>query len=529
MKIPFVSSIIGSNALKSTFVKTAGQFQPKRSSPDEVLGELFETVQQSHLYGDGKVFVDLIPKQKLREIREDYSVAKRDPDFDLREFVNRHFYRLHSNTVPYCTDESHSIDEHISALWKVLTKYNRRNRGSLLAVPHPYVVPGGRFQEQFYWDSYFIMLGLAADKKWRLLEGMIKNYAFLMRRYGYIPTANRTYLLSRSQPPFFAHMIRLLATHKGKYTLVEYLPYLLLERRFWMKGQGKAVKEPLSAYARVVRMPNGTVLNRYYDNKKSPRPESLREDTETAEDAPTRKPHELFLHIRACAESGWDFSSRWFADPDDIATIHTTDIVPVDLNCLLYQLEMTIAEAYTLAKQSPFAKRFQHYAERRAASIQKYCWNEGAKFFDDYDVRAKRHTGRITLAGVFPLYAGIATQEQAEAIAHRLEKDFLKAGGLVTSLEKSGQQWDSPNGWAPLHYIVVHGLRSYGYNELAETIKQRWVDTNLRVFNSKHKLIEKYNVIEPSGLGGGGEYPLQDGFGWTNGVLASFRKEDVSR
>lgn len=528
MKIPFISFIIGSNALKSTFVKTAGQFQPTRSSPDEVLGELFEAVQQSHLYGDGKVFVDLIPKRKLRQIREDYSMAKHDPNFDLREFVNRHFYRLHNTTEPYHANEEHSIDEHISALWRVLTKYNRRNRGSLLAVPYPYVVPGGRFQEQFYWDSYFIMLGLAADKKWRLLEGMIKNYTFLMRRYGYIPTANRTYLLSRSQPPFLSHMIRLLAKHNGKYTLVEYLPYLLLEHRFWMKGRGKAAKQPSSAYARVVRMPDGTILNRYYDNKTTPRPESFSEDLETAESTPTRPQHELFLHIRACAESGWDFSSRWFADPNDIRTIHTTDIVPVDLNCLLYQLEMTIADAYKLAKQLPFEKRFRRYAKERAAAIQKYCWNADEKFFDDYDVRAKKHTGRLTLAGVFPLYAGIATTEQADEIAKRLKKDFLKTGGLVTSLEKSGQQWDSPNGWAPLHYIAIHGLRDYDHTELADTIKERWVQTNCKVFNDKHKLIEKYNVVEPSGLGGGGEYPLQDGFGWTNGVYAALRREDTT-
>jgi len=528
IKIPFVSSLIGSNALKTTFVKTAGQFQPSGASPDEVLGELFESVQKSGLYGDGKIFVDLIPKRKLRQIRQDYSVAKRDPHFDLREFVNRHFYRLHGTAEPYHANETHSIDQHISELWDVLTKYNRRNRGSLLAVPHAYVVPGGRFQEQFYWDSYFIMLGLAADNRWKLLEGMIKNYTFLMRKYGYIPTANRTYLLSRSQPPFLSHMIRLLASHKGKYTLVEYLPYLLLEHRFWMKGHGKAAKQPLSAYARVVRMPDGSVLNRYYDNKRTPRPESLREDTETADNAPSRPPHELFLHIRACAESGWDFSSRWFTDPDDIRTIHTTDIIPVDLNCLLYQLEVTIADAYALAKQLPFEKRFRRYAKDRAAAIQAYCWNNKLHFFGDYDVKAKQHTGRLTLAGVFPLYAGVATAEQADEVAKRIQKEFLKTGGLITSLEKSGQQWDLPNGWAPLHYIAIHGLRDYSHLKLADTIKRRWMQTNLKVFNDKHKLIEKYNVIEPSGLGGGGEYPLQDGFGWTNGVYAALQHEDAT-
>ena len=120
----------------------------------------------------------------------------------------------------------------------------------------------------------------------------------------------------------------------------------------------------------------------------------------------------------------------------------------------------------------------------------------------------------------------MATTKQAAAVARRLEQDFLKEGGLVTTLAETGQQWDSPNGWAPLHWVVIEGLRNYGYHQLADTIKRRWIDTNLRVFNEKGKMVEKYDVINPSGLGGGGEYPLQDGFGWTNGVLAALLDED---
>lgn len=526
IKIPLISSWLGSNAVKSTFVKAAGQLQPRVSGPDEALSELFEAVQKSHLYGDGKIFVDLVPRDRLRHIRQEYTMQKRDPEFDLREFVNRHFYQLHATDAPYHADPSLSITEHISSLWKPLTKQNHRTRGSLLALPYPYVVPGGRFQEQFYWDGYFIMLGLAADGHWKRIEGMLKNYTYMMRKFGYIPTANRSYFTSRSQPPFLSHMVRLLAGKKGRRILVEYLPYLLLEHRFWMKGHSKAAKQPMAAYARVVSMPDGSILSRYYDNKATPRPESLREDTSTAAGVSSRSSPELFLHLRAGAESGWDFSSRWFSDPADIRTIHTTDIVPVDLNCLLYQLEMTIVEAYTILQQSVLANQFRRHAHRRAAAIQKYCWNDEAQFFDDFDARAKQHTGRLTLAGVFPLYAGIATPEQAAAVAKHLEHDFLKEGGLITTLEYSSQQWDAPNGWAPLQYVSIHGLRAYGYHQLADTIKKRWVTTNVRIFEDRHKLIEKYNVVEPSGLGRGGEYPLQDGFGWTNGVLLSLLRED---
>jgi alpha,alpha-trehalase len=168
-----------------------------------------------------------------------------------------------------------TVSDHIAALWRHLERRNRRDRGSLIALPYAYIVPGGRFNEQFYWDSYFIMLGLAAENRWDMIEGMVKNYTYLMRKFGFIPTANRTYLLSRSQPPFFSHMVRLLVRHKGKLVLVEYLPYLLTEYRFWMKGRTKLAKQEHRAFARVVQMKNGELLNRYYDNKMTPRPESL--------------------------------------------------------------------------------------------------------------------------------------------------------------------------------------------------------------------------------------------------------------
>lgn len=499
-------------------------------SPDEALGELFEKVQTNRIYDDGKTFADLIPRGRIREIQKEYLLARADPEFDLREFVNRHFYEFapHKEREAYHTNSHHTVSEHISELWDVLERRNRLTRGSLLALPYPYIVPGGRFSEQFYWDSYFIMLGLAADGRWEMIEGMMKNYAFMIRKFGFIPTANRSYFTSRSQPPFFSYMVRLLAKHKGRTrTFAEYLPYMLAEYRFWMKGRTKLTKMEHKAFARVVEMPNDTYLNRYYDNKRQPRPESLREDVETAKGAIERDSERLFLHLRAAAESGWDFSSRWFLDPKDIRTIHTADIVPVDLNCLLFQLERTIAETYRLLKNPLLAKKFQKLADNREKSLQQYCWSEEEKFFVDYNFHHNTQTGNITLAGVFPLYVRIATKQQADAVAYRLKKDFLKTGGLITSLVENGQQWDGANGWAPLHWIVIEGLRNYGHHELAREIKRRWITLNTKVYTRQHKLIEKYSVLDDNGLGKGGEYPLQDGFGWTNGVLSALLAEDT--
>ncbi len=514
--------------VKSTAVSTAGIMLPTRKSPDETYSDLFRDVQDSQVYPDGKTFVDLVPRKRSRALSNEYKLERKDPDFNLHEFVNRHFYEFNPHHgEAYVPGPTTTAREHVSTLWKELTRRNRKVRGSLIPLPNPYIVPGGRFSEQFYWDSYFIMLGLAADNEWAMIRGMMKNYAHMLRKFGMIPTANRTYFLSRSQPPFFSHMVKLLAKHQGRTrTYAEFLPSMLIEYRFWMKGRRIAnehVDRP--AYARVVRMPNGVVLNRYFDNKTTPRPESQREDVKTAAQAVSENKDKIFLDLRAGAESGWDFSSRWFKDATRIESIHTTDMVPVDLNCLLYTYEQTIAEAYALIKQPLLARRFRLTAERRAETIRRFCWNPHQQFFCDYDFRLGANNGRLTLAGVFPLYAKIASSEQAAAVAHRIEQDFLHEGGLVSTLTESGQQWDSPNGWAPLQWVAIEGLRAYGYHDLANTIRDRWLAVTEQVFNDRRKMIEKYDVKNPGSLGGGGEYPLQDGFGWTNGVYAALKDE----
>jgi alpha,alpha-trehalase len=528
-KIPRLSlKIPREEALKSALVNTAGALMLTRASPEDALGDLFSQVQLNKVYEDGKTFIDLIPRGRTKQIRKEYLIAKQDPNFNLHEFVNRHFYEFEHTPPAYHSNPDHTPRAHIKELWNVLERRNRRDRGSLIAVPYPYIVPGGRFSEQFYWDSYFIMLGLAADGRWNKVSDMMKNYAYMIRKFGFIPTANRTYFLTRSQPPFFSHMVKLLAKNQNKtLTLLEYLPYMLAEYRYWLKGRRTiGDKDDVVAYRRVVRMPDGEFLARYYDNKSTPRPESMREDIEAADDGDDSNNEKLYLDLRAGAESGWDFSSRWFSNPMDIRTIHTTDIIPIDLNCLLYHLELTIAETYQRMFQPLLARKFQRRAEQRAAAIHKYMWDEEEGFFVDYDYHTNAMTGRITLAGVFPLYTKIATHEQAVAVAERLEKDFLKKGGLMMTLKETGQQWDAPNGWAPLQWIAIQGLREYGFHALADKIKKAWVENCVNVYENEGKMVEKYNVVEPDKLGGGGEYVLQDGFGWTNGVLAALLAED---
>lgn len=516
-----------SKKLKAQMTKVGPGLAPLKSSPDELLGELFQDVQLKRVHADGMTFVDQVPAGRLRSILKAYEQQRENPNFNLHDFVAKYFNDyLTTQKQDYHSNPENTIEQHINELWDVLTRTAYTNSGSLIALPYPYIVPGGRFGAQFYWDSYFTMQGLAAANRWDLIEGMIKNYAFMIRKLGYIPTANRTYLLSRSQPPFFAHMVQLLAQERGKLTLVKYLPYLLTEYHFWMKGT-KTLDAEKTAARRTVLLPDGAILNRYYDNKRTPRPESYKEDVETAREAYDRIASQVYLDIRAGAETGWDFSSRWLRSSKELHTIHTTDIVPVDLNCLLADLERTIAEAYHILKQGKLAARYEAAAQERIDAMNRYFWNSKDGFYYDYDFVLGDYNPRKTIAAMFPLFCKTATQEQAAAVVKTIDRDFLKAGGLLTTTAYTGQQWDAPNGWAPLQWIAIQGLRNYGYSEMANEVKKRWIATNMLVYQKHGKLVEKYNVVDPGGASaGGGEYPLQDGFGWTNGVLLALLHED---
>ena len=192
----------------------------------------------------------------------------------------------------------------------------------------------------------------------------------------------------------------------------------------------------------------------------------------------------------------------------------------------MYHLEITISKAYRLLKNVSARRRFELYAERRAKAMNEYFWDDEQRFFVDYHLVKQDLNTPLTLAAAFPLYTKTATSRQAAAVAKRLESDFLQKGGLLSTLVVNGQQWDSPNAWAPLQWVAIQGLRNYGYDELANEVKLRWLNVNQKVFDSQGKMIEKYDALSESGIGGGGEYPVQDGFGWTNGVAAALLDED---
>ncbi|RYZ18434.1 MAG: trehalase, partial [Chitinophagaceae bacterium] len=327
---------------------------------------------------------------------------------------------------------------------------------------------------------------------------------------------NRTYYLSRSQPPFFSLMVELLAGIRSDRIYTDYLPQLQREYAYWMDSSAKT--------EHVVRMPDGSRLNRYWDVLDIPRQEAWVEDMALV--PPGQYPREgIFREVRSAAESGWDFSSRWFSDGKSLDSIRTTRILPVDLNCLLLHLEQTIARGMMLKGMQQTAQRYTALAAARRKAILKYFWSPRQGWFMDYDLDARRPAQEPTLAGMYPFFTGVAEKSQLRPARAYLQKHFLKAGGVVTTLRNTSQQWDAPNGWAPLQWVTVAGLDRYGDKSLARTVASRWVALNLRVFRQTGKLTEKYDVVHADKEGGGGEYPAQDGFGWTNGVLLALMKK----
>lgn len=498
-------------------------------SPAQRYQELFVAVQRERVFDDSKTFPDAAPRSDPEAILAAYRRESRVPGFDLRAFVHAHFILEEHVARGASSRAGRPLIEHIDALWSVLERHPAQHpRGSsLLPLPHDYVVPGGRFVEMYYWDSYFTMLGLAESGRGALVRAMTDNFASLIDRYGRVPNGTRTYYLSRSQPPMFALMVELVEEVEGS-AGIRYLPQLRREHAFWM--QGEAALGP--AQRRVVRLRDGSLLNRYWDDLESPREESWREDVATAQ-ASGRPEAEVHRNLRAACESGWDFSSRWFAETDagygDLGTIRTTQLLPVDLNALLHRLETTIARLAHTSGDERAQADFTARAERRLAAIDRWLWDDERGAWFDYDWSIQKSRRGLNAATAAPLFVQIGDEARAARVAALLRERLLAPGGLSTTEVSTGQQWDRPNGWAPLHYIAVRGLENYGQQVLADEIRSRWLRTVAEYYCREGKLVEKYSMREQPEAnargGGGGEYPLQDGFGWTNGVTRRWLRD----
>ena len=486
-----------------------------KSTPADLYGPLLARVQERGILADGKTFVDAEPTRPIVDIMADFTQLQPGDDA-LRHFVAANFRLPERVDQPEPSVPTLPLRAHIRAMWSNLARDPQTGtlHSSALPVGHRHVVPGGRFREIYYWDSFFTMLGLVRDGELGLANGIVDAMTDLIEDHGHVPNGTRTYYLGRSQPPLFHMMVALLDDARPE-VAARRLAAMKREHGWWMEGADDLA--PGTRANRVARLADGSLLNRYWDPRGTPRDESWREDVETASRS-GRPAQDVYRDLRAGAESGWDFSSRWLAD-ESLSTIRTTMIAPVDLNAFLFGLETAIA-----AGGDGDAALYAERARLRRDAMTKHLWNDVAGHFVDYDLESDRCRPAVTAAALAPLLSGVATQQQADAMARLTRETLLAPGGLRTTLIDSGQQWDSPNGWAPLQWIAVAGLRRYGHVELARDIARRWIATVEATYVQTGLLYEKYDVETPS-VGRGGEYAPQIGFGWTNGVTADLIDE----
>ncbi|MBV9155065.1 MAG: trehalase [Acidobacteriaceae bacterium] len=399
----------------------------------------------------------------------------------------------------------------------------------LLYLPRPYVVPGGRFNEMYGWDSFFIQVGLLRDGELSLAKDMADNFLYQVQNYGKVLNANRTYYLSRSQPPFLTHMV--LGVYKKT------------QDRKWLENAEPEIEKYYRVWATEPHLTPETGLSRYYDMGDGPAPEVLSAE----KDAEGRthydlvkayfKTHEITAYDvsqyydrttdqltmlfykgdRSMRESGFDPSNRF--GPFNIDIIHYD---PVCLNSLLYLMEMQTAEILQTLGRAEEAGPWRKRAQERADRVNQLMWDSKDGLYYDYDFVHKRVRHYPFLTAFYPLWAGFATKEQAARVEKNLPL-FEKQGGLQTSTYVSGNQWDSPFGWAPLQMIAVEGLRRYGYQDDAERISMKFLSLVRREFLRQGYIVEKYDVVAGgSNVSANIHYGYsanQAGFGWTNAVF----------
>lgn len=494
------------------------------------MSPLFEDVQEARIFSDGKTFVDCIPKRNAATIVADYFAVKNNASiqFSLKNFIEENFELPPPLPALNYIQPEKNVAQHIQNLWGSLKRTADTNvpGSTLLPLPNPYIVPGGRFREIYYWDSYFTMLGLKESGELDTIQNMIENFSFLINTYGHIPNGNRSYYLSRSQPPFFTLMVELYGLATGVSVITNYIDAIEKEYAYWMTGHNSIEKN--MCFRKLVSLPDGTVLNRYFDELFTPRPESWGDDVETASKN-SRQKEIIYNHLRTAAESGWDFSSRWLADANDLSSIEASDIIPVDLNALMYHTETVLNTYFESTGNIDKAALYKDRAVKRFNALQQYCFCKEDGVYYDYHWKNSKRTKKFTPASLFPLWLSAIpapkVEELGKTAAEKIRKELLKEGGVLTTAIKNNQQWDAPNGWAPLQWVTIAALEKTNQPELAKDIARRWLKLNEQVYHRTGKLMEKYNVVDTHLEAGGGEYEGQDGFGWTNGVYLALKKK----
>ncbi|XP_005378328.1 PREDICTED: trehalase isoform X3 [Chinchilla lanigera] len=506
-------------------------------------GELLHQVQMAKLYPDDKQFVDMslsaAPDQVLQSFSTLAAVYNHSiPKQQLQEFVQQYFQPVGQELLPWTPEDwkdspqflqkisdpkLRTWAEQLHQIWKKLGKkikpevLSHPERFSLIYSEHPFIVPGGRFVEFYYWDSYWVMEGLLLSEMAETVRGMLQNFLDLVKTYGHIPNGGRIYYLQRSQPPLLTLMMDRYIAHTSNTTfLQDNIETLALELDFWTVNRTVSVNLGGESY----------ILNRYYVPYGGPRPESYSKDEELANTLPEGQREALWAELKAGAESGWDFSSRWLVGSpnlDLLSSIHTSKQVPVDLNAFLCQAEELMSSFYARLGDNVQAARYKSLRDQRLAAMQAVLWDEQKGAWFDYNLENGKKNFEFYPSNLSPLWAGCFSDPGVvdKALKYLQDSQILTYQyGIPSSVRNTGQQWDFPNGWAPLQDLVIRGLaksHSPQTQEVAFQLAQNWIRTNFDVYSQKLAMYEKYDISNGQ-PGGGGEYEVQEGFGWTNGV-----------
>lgn len=524
-------------------------------SPIYCKGNLLHVVQFARLYDDCKTFVDLKIKYDIKTTIMDFEEFMRDSDDNptteqLKYFVDQHFEQ--DNELEEATLEDFNpappfietiIDEDVKefalnliGIWPTLARKVKsdveeaQDLYSIIPVPNAFIIPGGRFREIYYWDSYWIIDGLLVCEMYETAKGMLDNFVAIVKRYGIIPNGTRVYYLQRSQPPLFVPMVYNYYVHTEDIGWVySNIQYLEDELNYWLGKKTVKIIENGEEY----------VLAHFCADSLGPRPESYREDIHTAAIFnDSKKRQEVYNDLKAGAESGWDFSSRWIFDQNggtnaNLSYIETRRVLPVDLNSFLFMSFDCIAKLYFIINNPKRSIYWNEKAVKWKKAIDKLLYNEEDGIWYDYDIKLRQHRKGFYPTNFAPLWSKAFDAIEGLNLGKSAAKYLLDnhihdyVGGIPSSFLPSGEQWDFPNAWAPAQSIVIEGLENSGNlaaSKEARKLAERWVQCNMKGYNKHEAMFEKYDAQTFGAFGGGGEYEVQSGFGWTNGVVLRFIK-----
>ncbi|XP_018901981.2 trehalase isoform X1 [Bemisia tabaci] len=516
--------------------------------------ELLHDVELAHIYPDSKTFVDKRMKFSEPYILSKYEELKAKNEGkppskeELVDFVSEHFedgdelekwdppdFKPETTLMAKVSDEGYKkFLSGLQQVWKILARKikpevnENSDRYSLIYVPNGFCIPGGRFRELYYWDTYWIINGLLLSDMNDTAKGIIENLLSLVQKIGFIPNGSRVYYLNRSQPPLLIQMMNNYYKATNDFQFIKKnIKTLTKEFEWWQTNRKVKFIKDKKTYN----------MFRYYAPSNGPRPESYREDYEIAQTLPSESERtRWYTRIKSAAESGWDFSSRWFikdgAGNGTLLDVHTPSIIPVDLNAFLHKNAVLLSEWWYMMGDKYRGKYFKEIAEKLLASINEVLWNENIGSWFDYDLINKQHRKYFFPSNIAPLWTESYSQPKnfmaAKVIEYIKREKIIKDDytvhyhGIPSSLERTGQQWDFPNAWAPVQVFLIQGLDRTNVPQaqaIALKLAQDWVHSNYLGFQKTGFMYEKYNVEKAGDNGGGGEYESQIGFGWSNGVV----------